>query len=92
MSAVTNKAIPDGMRGWVIGSVAVLLVSLVLLVGNIAAGFYYFSDMKTPLWVSVLGAVSILGVVVGFGGLFLLMIFAAMKERREMKKHGVEQG
>ena len=82
---VTSKAMPDGMRSWLVASIAVLLVSLVLLVGNICAGFYFFSDMSTPLWVSVLGAVSILGVVAGFGGLFLLLVVAAVKAWREDK-------
>ena len=35
--------------------------------------------MSTPLWVSVVGAVSMFGMLVGFCGLFLVMILIAVE-------------
>jgi hypothetical protein len=39
--------------------------------------------MSTPLWVSVLGAVSMFGMLLGFCGLFLVMILIAVKSGRK---------
>ncbi len=81
-----NKPLLDGARAWLVASTAVLVVSLVLLGGNIFAGFYYFADMNVPLWVSVLGAISILGAAAGFVGVLLMLVVEAVKERQQ-KQH-----
>ena len=87
MNATVNKAVPDGMKSWLLACSVVLIVSLVLLTGNLVAGFYFFSDMKMPVWVSILGAVAMLGVVAGFGGVFLLMAAAAVKDWHKGRRH-----
>jgi hypothetical protein len=81
MSAVKSTAIPAGYKRWVIASVVVLLGSLALFTGAVVAWFVYFMQPSTPLWVTVLAVVSVLGIGVGFGGLFLIMILGAWKTR-----------
>ena len=78
-----TESMPKGLKRWLVASIAVLLISLVAFAGTIAAGFFYFSDMSTPLWVSVLGAVSMFGMLLGFCGLFLVMILIAVKSGRK---------
>lgn len=73
-------------KPWLIGSVIVLVCSLVLLAGDVVAAFLNFSEEMTPLWVVVVGAVALLGVAVGFGGLFLLMATAGWKAFREGRR------
>ncbi len=80
---MASEAIPKRLKAWLMASIAVLLVSLVAFSGTLAAGFYYFSDMSTPLWVSVVGAVSIASMLAGFCGLFLVMILIAVKSGRK---------
>jgi hypothetical protein len=74
-----TESMPKRLKTWLVASIAVLLVSLVAFAATIVAGFYYFTDMSTPLWVSVVGAVSMFGMLVGFCGLFLVMILIAVK-------------
>jgi hypothetical protein len=83
MIEVKSTAIPEGYKWWVIASVVVLLGSLVLFTGAVVAWFVYFMQTSTPLWVTVLAVVSVLGIAVGFGGLFLVMIMGAWKTRLE---------
>jgi hypothetical protein len=92
MSTLTSKAMPDGFKWWLVASVSVLLFSLLLFVGNVVAGFVYFMGKTTPVWVTVLGVVALLGMCVGFGGLFLLLILVAVDAHRNDKKRAVEQG
>jgi hypothetical protein len=77
-----DKAIPAGYKWWLIGSVAVLVGSLVLFTTAVVAGFVYFSAKATPLWVTVLAVISVLGIGVGFLGLFGIFVAAAMKARK----------
>lgn len=92
MSVVKSKAIPDGYTWWIVASVAVLLVSLAMFVSTVVAGFVYFAAKTTPIWVTVVGVVSVLGAGVGFGGLFLILIFIALKARQDDKKLAAPQG
>jgi hypothetical protein len=92
MSAVASKAMPDGFKWWLVANVSVLLLSLLLFVGNVAAGFVYFSDKAAPAWVTALGIVALMGMCVGFGGLFLMLILVAVKAYRTDKKRAAEQG
>ena len=75
----------DGLKGWLIASVVVLLGSLALFVGNVVAGFAYFTEKTTPLWVTVVGVVAVLGIAAGFGGLLLVLVLAAAKSRKDDK-------
>jgi hypothetical protein len=88
-SKTTGKAMLDGLRGWLIASVVVLLGSLALFVGNVVAGFAYFTEKTTPLWVTVVGVVAVLGIAVGFGGLLLVMVLAAVKSRKDDKGRSI---
>ena len=81
-----STPLPDGYKLWIIASTAVLLASLVLVLGAIVAAFVYFSDKTTPLWVTLLGVAGVLGVGVGFAGLFGLMAVAGWREHRESKR------
>jgi hypothetical protein len=86
VSAVLSKAIPDRAKKWLIASLAVLLFSLVLVLGDIVAAFVYFADKTDPLWVTLLGVAGVLGVAVGFGGFFLLMAIAGWRSFREARR------
>jgi len=86
VSAVLSKAIPDRAKKWLIGSLAVLLFSLVLVLGDIVAAFVYFADKTNPLWVTLLGVAGAFGVAVGFAGFFLLMAIAGWRSFREARR------
>ncbi len=83
---MASEAIPKRLKSWLVASIAVLLVSLLLLAGTVAAGFFYFADMNTPMWVSVVGAVSMLGSLAGFAGLFVLLIVGDVMAGRGDKR------
>jgi hypothetical protein len=86
MSVVKSKALPDRFKAWIIASVSLLLVSLVLVLGDIVAAFAYFSEQASPWWVALLGVAGAFGVVLGFAGLFLLMAFAGWRSYQESKR------
>ncbi len=86
MSTLKSKALPDGFKGWVVASIGVLLASLVLVLGAIVEAFVYFSEKTTPLWVVLLGVAGVLGVGVGFAGLFGMMAVAGWREHRESRR------
>lgn len=81
----TGTPISDGLKRWLIASVAVLLASLTLFVGNIVAGFVYFNEKTIPLWVTVVGVIAVLGIATGFGGLLLVLVLAALKSHKDDK-------
>jgi hypothetical protein len=85
----TGKAMPDGLKGWLIASVVVLLGSLALFVGSVVAGFAYFTEKTAPLWVTVVGVVAVLGIAAGFGGLLLVLVMAAAKSRKDDRAQSV---
>jgi mannose/fructose/N-acetylgalactosamine-specific phosphotransferase system component IIC len=86
MNVAKSKALPDGFKGWIVASVSLLLVSLVLVLGDIVAAFVYFSDKTSPPWVTLLGVAGALGVGLGFAGLFLLMAIAGWRSYRESRR------
>ena len=81
-----SKAISNGAKKWLIVSLGVLLLSLVLVLGDIVAAFVYFADKTDPLWVTLLGVAGALGVAVGFAGFFLLMAIAGWRSLREARR------
>ena len=81
-----TESLPRGYAPWLIASVAVLLVSLGLLAVAVTAAFWTFAAQSAPLWVVVLGALSIFGIALGFGGLFLLLAVAGYKTWRESRR------
>jgi hypothetical protein len=86
MNMPGSKALPDGFKGWIVASVSLLLVSLLLVLGDIVAVFAYFSDKTNPLWVTLLGGAGVVGVGLGFGGFFVLMAVAGWRSHRESKR------
>ncbi|WP_353068130.1 hypothetical protein RBB75_11040 [Tunturibacter empetritectus] len=81
-----SKAIPDGAKKWLVAFLGVLLLSLLLVLGDIVAAFVYFADKSNPLWVTLLGVTGAFGVAVGFGGFFLLMAIAGWQSLREARR------
>ena len=81
-----TESLPKGYKPWLILSVAVLVGSLVLLAVAVTVAFVTFSDKSAPLWDVVIGVVAVLGVVVGFGGLFLLIATAGFLAWREGRR------
>jgi hypothetical protein len=67
-------------------SLAVLLVSLMMLGVTGTVAFVNTSGAPTPLWVIVLGVVSTLGLALGFFGFFLIMLVAGWQSWRSSRK------
>jgi len=86
MNRARSKALPDGFKGWIVACVSLLLVSLLLVLGDIVAAFAYFSQTANPLWVTLLGVAGALGVGLGFLGFFALMLVAGWRSHRESKR------
>jgi pilus assembly protein TadC len=78
----SGKAIPDGFKWWLVASTTVIVGSLVLFVVNVVAGFAFFTEKTAPLWVTVVGVISVVGMALGFGCLILVFLLAALKGRR----------
>ena len=78
--------IPRSYKPWLIVSIVVLVGSLILLSATVIAAFVSFGDSTTPLWVIVLGVFAVFGVMLGFGGFFLLMATAAYQNWRESRR------
>lgn len=82
MVRATSKAISEGFKWWLVASTAVIVGSLLLFVVNLVAGFAFFTEKTAPLWVTVIGVISVIGMGLGFGCLFLVFLLAALKGRR----------
>ena len=79
-----------GYKPWIVASVAVLVGSLLLLITTVFIGFVYYSETGQPLWVVLMGVLSVLGIGVGFGGFFLLMVAAGwLSWRKDRLRQGV---
>ncbi len=81
-----TDSLPKGYKPWLILSVAVLVGSLILLAVAVTVAFVTFSEKSAPLWDVVLGVAAVLGIVGGFGGLFLLMATAGFLSWRESRR------
>ncbi len=81
-----KESLPKGYKPWIVASVAVLVLSLMMLAIAVTEAFVAFQQSSTPLWVVALGAVAVFGIFAGFGGLFLLMAVAGYKTFREARK------
>ncbi len=80
------ESIPSGYRPWIVASIAVLVVSLMLLAGTVGASFFYFEDRGSPLWVVILGGVAVFGVLLGFSGFFVMMMIAGWRSFQESRR------
>ena len=90
-STATSKAMPNGLKGWLISSLVVLVGSLMLFAGDVAAGFAYFTAKSPPQWVTTLGAVAVIGVLVGIAGLVVVFFLTTLKSRRDETARTAEQ-
>ena len=77
---------------WLVAITCELLLSLLAFLGTVIADFFYFTATSTPLWVTVLSGVSIFGIALGFGGLFLLLAVAGVKSWRSEKRRADARG
>ena len=80
------EPIAKAYKPWMIGSLVMLVGSLMLLAVVAGAAFVSYSQSPVPLWLVLLGVLAAGGVAVGFGGFFLLMLTAAWRSMREAKK------
>jgi hypothetical protein len=80
---VRSKAMPEGLKGWLVASLVILLASLLVFVIDVVMGFTYFTQKTTPLWVTAVGGASVLGMGLGFVGLCMVFLMAVVKFRRE---------
>ena len=81
-----DDPIPAAYKPWIVASVAVLVLSLALGALAVVAAFIQFGEKSTPLWVIALGAASILGVITGFSGLFLLLATAGFRSWKDSRR------
>lgn len=77
-----SEAVPAQYRRWLVVSTAILLLSLLLLLGQVISAFVYFAAASTPVWVTVLGVLALFGMSTGFAGLFLLLAIAGARAWR----------
>ena len=81
-----TESLPKGYKPWLIASVAVLVGSLAALAVAVTAAFWEFAEVSTPVWVMAMGLLSLIGVGLGFGGLFLLLATAGWKSFRDGRR------
>jgi len=81
-----SDSLPRAFKPWLIASVSLLVLSLAVLAISVTAAFVSFQQTGTPLWVVVLGALSVFGILLGFGGMFLLMAIAGVKAFHDGRK------
>ena len=78
--------IPKAYTPWIIVSTLALIGGLLLLAVAVTAAFVTFAAVGTPLWVIILGVFAVIGIALGFGGLFLLLGAAAWSSWRESRR------
>lgn len=83
---MTDSSIGKAYKPWLLASLVVLVGSLMLLAVAGTVAFVGNTGDPVPLWVIVLGAVAALGVAMGFGGFFLMMVVAGWASWRESRK------
>jgi uncharacterized membrane protein len=82
---------PDGLKVWLIASLVVLVGSLMMFAGDVAAGFAYFTAKTPPRWVPALGLAAVIGMVLGIAGLVAVFFLTTLKSRRERAAATVDQ-
>ena len=81
-----SESIGKAYKPWLLLSLAVLVGSLSLLAVAGTVAFLGAAREVTPLWVIVIGVVAGLGIGLGFGGFFLIMIVAGWSSWRESRR------
>ena len=83
---MTDSSIGKAYKPWLLASLVVLVGSLMLLAAAGTMAFVGTTGEPVPLWAIVLGAVAGLGVALGFGGFFLIMLVAGWASWREARR------
>ena len=81
-----SESIGKPYKPYLLASLVVLVGSLVLLAVAGTAAFMSVRGEVTPLWVIVMGVVAALGIGLGFGGFFLIMVVAGWSSWRESRR------
>ena len=81
-----TEPIPKGYKPYLLASLAVTVLSLFALGGTAAMAFAVYADKPTPLWITLVGAASALGVALGFIGLFGLLLLSGYRSFREQRR------
>ncbi|SNT26386.1 hypothetical protein SAMN05421770_106167 [Granulicella rosea] len=83
-----SDPIGKAYKPWLIASLTVLVLSLVLLAGDVTAAFINFDTKAMPIWVTVVGVLAALGIALGFAGFLGIMLvsgWASWKEGRRVQ-------
>ncbi len=80
------ESIGKAYKPWLILSLVVLVGSLLMLAVVMTLAFLSYSDQDTPIWIIVLAVLSAMGVALGFGGFFLMMLVAGWRSAREARR------
>ncbi len=80
------ESIGKAYKPWLILSLVVLVGSLLMLAVVVTLAFLLYSDQDTPVWIIVLAVLSAMGVALGFGGFFLMMMVAGWRSAREARR------
>ena len=83
---MTDSSIGKAYKPWLLASLVVLVGSLLLLAVAGTVAFVGNTGDPVPLWAIVMGALAGLGVAVGFGGFFLIMVVAGWVSWREARR------
>ena len=81
-----DQSIGKHYKPWLVGSLAMLVLSLMGLGLVVTVLFVYFSGLEKPLWLELLFVLALLGVGLGFAGFFLMMMLAGWRSFREGQK------
>ncbi len=77
-----TESLGRGYKPWLIGSLVVLVGSLLTLAAAAAGAFIWYSDTSAPVWLVVIGVLAVLGVAAGFAGFVVMMATAGWKSFR----------
>ena len=79
------ESLPKAYKPFIIGSLGILVLSLVLLAGAVVAAFYFFGGEGTPLWVVVMGGFAVFGIALGFAGFLGMMLVAGWRSFKQSR-------
>ena len=86
------ESLPKGYKPFIVASLAILVLSLVLLVGAVVAAFFFFGGEGTPLWVVVMGGFAVFGIALGFAGFLGMMLVAGWRSFKESRRARLASG
>ena len=81
-----TESVPKAYKPWIVASLAILVLSLMLLAGAVGAAFFFFGGEGTPLWVVVMGGFAVFGIGLGFAGFLGMMLVAGYRSFRERRR------